>query len=228
MCISGTLPWIRGGFLFVAQMISGIVAAAVVSALFPGPLAVNTVLSHGTSVKQGLFIEMFLTAELLITVLMLAAEKSKATYLAPIGIGLSLFVAELTGMPSFPFTRESTKDGEQVCSSPADPLTQLDRSVPVSLTGTSPTTTGSTGSGPSSALSWLLVITDSSSSGTTKAVGFSIGSVKAYTDRFLWSEPEPGRRVRVIGARRLIGKVQKRESCSCSWNVGGFSSFVWI
>ncbi len=97
MCLSGTLPWIRGGFLFVAQMISGIVAAAVVSALFPGPLAVNTILSHGTSVRQGLFIEMFLTAELLITVLMLAAEKTKATFLAPIGIGLSLFVAELTG-----------------------------------------------------------------------------------------------------------------------------------
>jgi aquaporin related protein len=31
-------------------------------------------------------------------VLMLAAEKSKDTFLAPIGIGLSLFVAELAGM----------------------------------------------------------------------------------------------------------------------------------
>lgn len=98
MCISGTLPWIRGLFLFIAQMISGVVAAAVVSALFPGPLVVETVLNNGTSTAQGLFIEMFLTAELLITVLMLAAEKSKATFLAPIGIGLSLFVAELTGM----------------------------------------------------------------------------------------------------------------------------------
>lgn len=95
--MSGTLPWIRGGFLFVAQMISGIVASAVVSALFPGPLAVMTLLNHDTSVAQGLFIEMFLTAELLITVLMLAAEKTKATFLAPVGIGLSLFVAELTG-----------------------------------------------------------------------------------------------------------------------------------
>lgn len=97
MCISGTLPWIRGLFLFPAQILGGIVAAAIVSGLLPGPLAVETNLTNGTSIAQGLFIEMFLTAELLITVLMLAAEKTKATFLAPIGIGLSLFVAELTG-----------------------------------------------------------------------------------------------------------------------------------
>ncbi|KAL8935806.1 MAG: hypothetical protein Q9211_004503 [Gyalolechia sp. 1 TL-2023] len=41
---------------------------------------------------------MFLTAELVLTVLFLAAEKSKATFLAPVAIGLSLFVAELTGV----------------------------------------------------------------------------------------------------------------------------------
>ncbi|KAL9004009.1 MAG: hypothetical protein Q9188_003150 [Gyalolechia gomerana] len=41
---------------------------------------------------------MFLTAELVLTVLFIAAEKSKATFLAPVAIGLSLFVAELTGV----------------------------------------------------------------------------------------------------------------------------------
>ena len=40
----------------------------------------------------------FLTAELVFTVLMLAAEKSKDTFIAPIGIGLSLFVAEIAGV----------------------------------------------------------------------------------------------------------------------------------
>ena len=45
-----------------------------------------------------LFIEMFLTAELVLTVLFIAAEKSRATFLAPVAIGLSLFVAELTGL----------------------------------------------------------------------------------------------------------------------------------
>ena len=75
-------------------------AAALVSAMFPGPMSVATTLSHGTSVVQGLFIEMFLTALLVITILMLAVEKSKTTFMAPVGIGLALFVAHLTGMLS--------------------------------------------------------------------------------------------------------------------------------
>lgn len=41
---------------------------------------------------------MFLTAELILTVLFLAAEKSKATFLAPVAIGLALFVSELAGI----------------------------------------------------------------------------------------------------------------------------------
>ena len=43
-------------------------------------------------------IEMFLTFELVFTILMLAAEKHKGTFLAPVGIGLSLFIAELAGV----------------------------------------------------------------------------------------------------------------------------------
>ena len=43
-------------------------------------------------------IEMFLTAELVFTIFMLAAEKHKGTCLAPIGIGLALFIAELAGV----------------------------------------------------------------------------------------------------------------------------------
>lgn len=58
---------------------------------------VNTVLARGTSTAQGLFIEMFMTAQLVFVILMLAAEKSKDTFIAPVGIGLSLFLAELTG-----------------------------------------------------------------------------------------------------------------------------------
>lgn len=40
---------------------------------------------------------MFMTAELVFVILMLAAEKSKDTFLAPIGIGLALFICELAG-----------------------------------------------------------------------------------------------------------------------------------
>lgn len=98
MCLVGALPYLRGLFLFIAQVLGGITAAAICSALFPGPLTVRTNLGGGTSIVQGLFIEMFLTAELVFTIFMLAAEKHKGTFIAPIGIGLSLFIAELTGV----------------------------------------------------------------------------------------------------------------------------------
>ena len=97
MCLVGALPYIRGILLTVSQILGAISAAAVVSVLFPGPLDVRTALRIGTSITRGLFIEMFLTAQLVFTIFMLAAEKHKATFIAPVGIGLSLFIAELTG-----------------------------------------------------------------------------------------------------------------------------------
>ena len=100
MCLVGALPYIRGMLLTVSQILGAISAAAVVSVLFPGPLDVRTALRIGTSITQGLFIEMFLTAQLVFTIFMLAAEKHKATFIAPVGIGLSLFIAELTGLLS--------------------------------------------------------------------------------------------------------------------------------
>lgn len=98
LVLAGGLPPIRGALLFIPQMLGGMVAAALVKCMFPGALSVQTKLTGGTSIAQGLFIEMFLTAELLLTVLFLAAEKSKVTFIAPVGIGLALFVAELTGL----------------------------------------------------------------------------------------------------------------------------------
>jgi len=41
---------------------------------------------------------MFLTAQLVLSVFMLAVEKHEATFLAPIGIGLTLFVDHLVGV----------------------------------------------------------------------------------------------------------------------------------
>lgn len=94
----GALTTIRAILCFVAQMLAGICAAAVVSAMFPGDLNVSTTLGSGVSIAQGVFMEMFLTSLLIITIFMLAAEKHKATFLAPIGIGLALFVAEMVGV----------------------------------------------------------------------------------------------------------------------------------
>ena len=98
MVITGTLPPVRGALLFLPQMLGGMVAAGLVLCMFPGPLAVQTTLRPGTSIAQGLFIEMFLTIELVITVLFMGAEKHKATFMAPVAVGLALFVAELAGM----------------------------------------------------------------------------------------------------------------------------------
>ena len=80
------------------QLIACMCAGGVVRAMFPGDLAaVNTVLAPGVNLAQGLFAEMFFTAYLVFVVLMLAAEKSRDTFLAPVGIGLALLVAEIPG-----------------------------------------------------------------------------------------------------------------------------------
>lgn len=46
----------------------------------------------------GLFIETILTAQLVLTVYMVAVEKHKSTFLAPLAIGLTLFTAHLAGI----------------------------------------------------------------------------------------------------------------------------------
>ncbi|GAB7359534.1 hypothetical protein MBLNU230_g6723t1 [Neophaeotheca triangularis] len=98
MALIGAVGWVRAGLVFISQILGSIAAAGVVSGLFPSEMNVSTNLSDGTSIARGLFIEMFLTAELVFTIFMLAAEKHKGTFLAPIGIGLALFIAELAGV----------------------------------------------------------------------------------------------------------------------------------
>lgn len=85
MCLIGALSWTRGLVIFLAQIVGGIAGAAVVSGLLPGEMSVGTALGGGCSVVQGLFIEMFLTAELVFAIFMMAAEKHRATFIAPIG-----------------------------------------------------------------------------------------------------------------------------------------------
>jgi aquaporin related protein len=97
LALVGAIGWAKAFLLILAQVVGAIAAAAVVSGLLPGPLAVRTTLSDEVSVTRGLFIEALCTAELIFAIFMLAAEKHRATFLAPIGIGLALFVAELAG-----------------------------------------------------------------------------------------------------------------------------------
>lgn len=84
--------------LFIAQILGGILASVLVRYLFPENFNVRTTLGGGASLAQGVFIEAILTAELVFTIYMLAAEKHRATFIAPVGIGLALFIAEMVGV----------------------------------------------------------------------------------------------------------------------------------
>jgi len=98
MVLIGAISVVRGILLFFAQLLGAIVAAFVVQALFTGKLNVSTTLSETTTVAQGVVIEMLLTTQLVFTIFMLAAEKHAGNFIAPVGIGLSLFIAELSGI----------------------------------------------------------------------------------------------------------------------------------
>ncbi|KAH6643145.1 aquaporin-like protein [Boeremia exigua] len=98
MLLCRAISPIRASLLLVAQVAGSIFASFVVSVMFPTTFNVRTTLSSGTSLVRGVFIEAILTAELVFTIFMLAKEKHKATFIAPVGIGLALFVAELVGV----------------------------------------------------------------------------------------------------------------------------------
>lgn len=71
------------------------VASGLLKLLLPGPLTITPALGAGTTQVQGVFIEAFITAALVLSVLFLACEKHKSTFLAPVGIGLTLLAGHL-------------------------------------------------------------------------------------------------------------------------------------
>ncbi|KAI0199328.1 aquaporin-like protein [Astrocystis sublimbata] len=94
----GAVGPVRGAIIIVSQLLGSTAAAGLLLALLPGSLNVTTELGGDASVVQGLFIEVVLTAQLVFTILMLAVEKHRGTYMAPLGIGLSLFITQLMGV----------------------------------------------------------------------------------------------------------------------------------
>ncbi|KAK8074779.1 aquaporin-like protein [Apiospora hydei] len=96
LLIRATGP-IRALLIVVGQILGSIAASAVIRGLLPNGNAAGTELAAGTSVTQGLFIEMFLTAQVVFAIFMLAAEKHRATYVAPVGIGLAVFICVMMG-----------------------------------------------------------------------------------------------------------------------------------
>lgn len=95
LVLSGAVPPIRGALMMVTQVIAGMAAAGAASAMTPGPIAFANSLGVGVSKTRGLFIEAFATALLCITVLFMAVEKSRATFMAPFVIGIALFLGHL-------------------------------------------------------------------------------------------------------------------------------------
>ena len=98
LVLVGAVKPIRGVIVFIAQIVAGIAAAAVVDGLLPGPLLVRNTLGTDVKVVQGLFIEVFLTANLVFVVYMLAVEKHRATFIAPLGIGIAIFMCHMVGV----------------------------------------------------------------------------------------------------------------------------------
>ncbi|OAL48514.1 aquaporin-like protein [Pyrenochaeta sp. DS3sAY3a] len=90
LLITGKIHWHRAAQTVVAQIIAGIAAAGFISGLLPGPLIIATTLDPSISIARGLFLEAFVTSQLVLTILMLEGGPSKPMY-----IGSSLFVAEI-------------------------------------------------------------------------------------------------------------------------------------
>jgi hypothetical protein len=98
MVLVRAIPAVRAVCLFVSQMLGALLASVILRYLFPENFNVRTTLGGGASLVQGVFIEAILTAELVFTIFMLAKEKHRATFIAPVGIGLALFIAEMVGV----------------------------------------------------------------------------------------------------------------------------------
>lgn len=100
--LAGAFNWARLVCVIVAQCLGAIAAAGIVSAILPGPLQAENSMGAGVTIVQGLITELVLTSLLMMTILMLAVEKSRVSFMAPLIIGLSVLVIHLVGMWALP------------------------------------------------------------------------------------------------------------------------------
>jgi len=99
LVLVGVIDPLRYVLYIFAQLLGAIISSALVLALTPGPLIVNTRLGKDVTIAQGLFTEILLTTALILTILMISAEKNRASPFAPIGVGLILFACHLWAVP---------------------------------------------------------------------------------------------------------------------------------
>lgn len=76
-------------------MLAGMAAAGAASAMTPGPIAFANALGGGCSRSRAVFLEAFGVCILCLTVLLMAVEKHRATFMAPFAIGIALFLGHL-------------------------------------------------------------------------------------------------------------------------------------
>ncbi|KAF9524741.1 aquaporin-like protein [Crepidotus variabilis] len=95
LCLARVISPTRFVLYCIAQLAGAIAGAALVRALTPEPYNVNVTLNNHINKPQGVFIEMFITAALVLSVLMLAVGRHENAAFAPIGVGLTLFACHL-------------------------------------------------------------------------------------------------------------------------------------
>ncbi|ORY50884.1 aquaporin-like protein [Rhizoclosmatium globosum] len=97
--VAGVMDPITLAAYTIAQMAGASIACGIVSVVFPGDFKGANQIFAGTSVAQAFFLELILTAGLVLIVLFLAVEKSKITFYAPMVIGTYVFIAHLLAIP---------------------------------------------------------------------------------------------------------------------------------
>ncbi|CCD23691.1 aquaporin family protein NDAI_0C00300 [Naumovozyma dairenensis CBS 421] len=78
---------------WLSQWIAGMAAGGAAHAMTPGSVKFANTLGNGCSRSRGVFLEMFGTAILCLTVLMTAVEKRASSFMAALPIGISLFIS---------------------------------------------------------------------------------------------------------------------------------------
>ena len=95
LCLARAISPARCVVMWFPQIIAGMAAGGAASAMTPGKVLFTNALGLGCSRSRGLFLEMFGTAVLCLTVLMTAVEKRETNFMAALPIGISLFMAHM-------------------------------------------------------------------------------------------------------------------------------------
>jgi len=96
--LTGNISLRRGLMYWVAQFAGACAGTGALHLVTPGKILANNDLGAGVSVAQGLFLEMLLTTTLCLTVFFAAVEQHQANFLAPVAIGLDVFMCHLLGV----------------------------------------------------------------------------------------------------------------------------------